>query len=121
MKQYIWDELDAVQREDLLRRPALAEDDRLQSDVARILDRVRRGRDSALFEITKELDGVELDSLRVGDDEFKAAETLLTDLQRQAMAEAAANIRKFHEAQLPAPVVVETAPGVVCERVTRAD
>jgi histidinol dehydrogenase len=120
MKQYIWDELDAVQREDLLRRPALAEDDRLQSDVARILDRVRRGRDSALFEIAKELDGVELDSLQVGEDEFKAAETLLTDSQRQAMAEAAANIRKFHEAQLPAPVVVETAPGVVCERVTRA-
>ncbi|MGI9259028.1 MAG: histidinol dehydrogenase [Gammaproteobacteria bacterium] len=120
MKQYIWDELDAAQREDILRRPALAEDDRLQSNVASILDRVRRGRDSALFEITKELDGVELDSLLVGEDEFADAESSLAESHREAMAVAAANIRKFHEAQLPRPVVVETAAGVVCERVTRA-
>ncbi len=120
MKQYTWNELDATQREELLRRPALAEDDRLQAGVASILERVRRDRDRALFELTRELDGVELDSLSVGEDEFADAATSLSASQREAMAAAAANIRKFHEAQLPDPVVVETAAGVVCERVSRA-
>ena len=120
MKQFIWNELEAGQREDLLRRPALAEDDRLQADVAAILDRVRRHGDRALLDITKELDGVDLDSLSVGEDEFADAALSLTDPQRDAMRTAAENIRKFHEAQLPEPIVVETTPGVVCERVTRA-
>ncbi len=120
MKQYTWNELDAAQREALLRRPALAEDDRLQAGVASILERVRRDRDRALFELTKELDGVELDSLQVSEDEFANAATSLSGSQRDALSAAAANIRKFHEAQIPAPVVVETTAGVVCERVTRA-
>ena len=119
MKQVVWQELDSDAREALLRRPALVQDERLQTEVARILDRVRRHGDLALTELTRELDGLELSALEVTDDEFVAAEERLNSRQREALAAAAANIRAFHEAQLPQPVVVETVPGVVCERVSR--
>ena len=119
MKQVVWQELDSAAREALLRRPALVQDERLQTEVARILDRVRRHGDRALTELTRELDGLELSTLEVTDDEFAAAEDELNSRQREALAAAAANIRAFHEAQLPQPVVVETVPGVVCERVSR--
>ncbi|MEE8543047.1 MAG: histidinol dehydrogenase [Gammaproteobacteria bacterium] len=119
MKQVVWQELDPEGREALLRRPALAQDERLQAEVARILERVRRDGDQALTELTEELDGVKLSTWRVAEDEFTAAENALSQTQRDALAAAAANIRSFHEAQLPEPIVVETTPGVVCERVAR--
>jgi len=119
MKQVDWQELDSAARDALLRRPALVQDERLQAEVARILDRVRRHGDLALTELTRELDGLELSALEVTDDEFAAAEDELNSRQREALAAAAANIRAFHEAQLPQPIVVETVPGVVCERVSR--
>ncbi len=119
MKQVVWQELDPQGRAALLRRPALAQDDRLQAEVARILERVRRDGDQALRELTEELDDIKLSVLRVAEDEFTAAENALSQRQRDALAAAAANIRTFHEAQLPEPIVVETAPGVVCERVAR--
>ncbi len=119
MKQVVWQELDPEGRAALLRRPALAQDDRQQAEVARILERVRRDGDQALRELTEELDGIKLSVLRVAEDEFTAAEKALSQRQRDALAAAAANIRSFHEAQLPEPIVVETAPGVVCERVAR--
>jgi histidinol dehydrogenase len=119
MKQVIWQELDPEGRAALLRRPALAEDDRQQAEVARILERVRRDGDQALRELTEEFDGIKLSVFRVAEDEFTAAEKALSQRQRDALAAAATNIRSFHEAQLPEPIVVETAPGVVCERVAR--
>ncbi len=119
MKQVVWQELDPEGREALLRRPALAQDERLQAEVARILERVRRDGDRALTELTEELDGVRLSAFEVAEEEFGAAEDALTQTQRDALAAAEKNIRTFHEAQLPEPIVVETAPGVVCERVVR--
>jgi histidinol dehydrogenase len=57
-----------------------------------------------------------LASIEVSTAEFAAAETALDAEQRQAIDRAIANVRRFHEAQLGAPLRVETAPGVVCER-----
>ena len=38
----------------------------------------------------------------------------------RALERAIGNIRRFHEAQKLAPIVVETSPGVLCERIVRA-
>ena len=119
MKQYVWQELDGAARDALLRRPALAKDDTLQSGVARILQRVREDGDRALSELTRELDDIELTEFQVSEAEFAAAEESLTRRQVDAMNAAATNIRSFHEAQVPQPVIVETSPGVTCERVIR--
>jgi histidinol dehydrogenase len=63
--------------------------------------------------------GTKLDELRVSAAEFAEARALLTGTQIAALERAVANVTKFHEAQQPQPLSVETMPGVVCERITR--
>ena len=55
----------------------------------------------------------------VSAEEITAAEGLVSEELKAAIAAAAANIRAFHAAQKPAPVEVETAPGVRCVRRSR--
>ncbi len=119
MKPYIWSELTAEQQRKLLTRPALADDDRLRDAVADIIARVRRDGDAALFDLTAQLDGVELESLEVREAEFQRAEDRLSEAQRAAIRAAAANIETFHAPQLPVELAIDTAPGVRCERVWR--
>ncbi|MEO8225401.1 MAG: histidinol dehydrogenase, partial [Gammaproteobacteria bacterium] len=61
----------------------------------------------------------ELSALRVSDDEAQAAEAGLPTEARSAIGTAIANVRRFHEAQSTPPVRVETAPGVICERISK--
>jgi histidinol dehydrogenase len=77
---------------------------------------VRERGDAALLDFTRRFDGVALHSIEVTASEFAAAETALNVEQRQAIDRAIANVRCFHEAQVGAPLRVETAPGVSCER-----
>jgi histidinol dehydrogenase len=111
-----WSSLSAEQRRQALRRPAQQNTAEFQERVREIVDDVRARGDSALLEFTRRFDGVALSSIEVTTAEFAAAETALNTEQRQAIDRAIANVRRFHEAQLGAPLRVETAPGVVCER-----
>lgn len=119
MKQYDWKSLGEAERKALLTRPALAGDVMLQERVAEIIGEVRRDGDAALRRLTREIDGVEVDSLEVSPDEFDAAAEALTEAQREAIQAAARNIETFHRAQVPSPLRVETAAGVLCERLYR--
>jgi histidinol dehydrogenase len=92
----------------------------LQERVREIVREVRERGDAALLEFTRRFDGVALQSIEVTAAEFAAAETAMTAEQRQAIDRAIANVRRFHEAQIGAPLRVETAPGVVCEGQFRA-
>jgi histidinol dehydrogenase len=84
--------------------------------VREIVRDVRERGDPALLDFTRRFDGVALQALEVSTAEFAAAETALNAEQRRAIDRAIANVRRFHEAQAAAPLRVETAPGVVCER-----
>ena len=119
MKQYVWQQLSASEQTALLERPALREDSTLQARVAEIITRVRTQGDRALLDLTEQIDGVRLETLKVTPAEFDAAETELNSDQKAAIAAARANIQRFHAAQLTPPTTVETAPGVLCERLTR--
>ena len=119
MRVYGWNRLSVSEQARLLQRPALAEDERLQASVAAIVARVREDGDQALRELTEELDGVRLTALAVSPAELDAAASTLSDDEKTAIARAQSNIHRFHEAQLPRTVKVETAPEVVCERVSR--
>ena len=103
----------------MLTRPALASDAALGPRVADIVAKVRAEGDAALRELTAKLQGVELDALEVGPEEFAAAEAALTEEQRSAIHAAADNIETFHRPQLPQAFGIETVPGVRCERVIR--
>ena len=119
MKPLIWKTLSASARRAALQRPAQKATQRTAAIVAGILALVRRQGDRALRQLTAKLDGARLSSLRVSPAEFAAAEKTLSPADRAALRRAYANIRKFHLAQRPKSVRVETTRGIVCEKVSR--
>ena len=111
-----WSSLSAEQRRQALRRPVQQSTPAFQESVRDIIREVRARGDAALLEFTRRFDGVALTAIEVSTAEFAAAETALDSEKRIAIDRAIANVRRFHEAQVGAPLRVETARGVVCER-----
>lgn len=114
-----WERLDAAQRQDALQRPSMEARSELQQQVATIVDDVRLRGDAALREYSVRFDGVQLDAWRVDDEAFTASLEQLPPGGVAALERAIANVRRFHEAQVLAPLSVETSPGVRCERIVR--
>jgi histidinol dehydrogenase len=119
MKCIEWSALDEGGRDAALRRPPSLRSDELRRAVARVIEQVRADGDSTLRALTRKFDGVELGQLRVSEAEFAEAAATIGDGARAAIDEAYERIRSFHAAQQPQPLRVETAPGVVCERISR--
>ncbi len=115
-----WSRLGDAQRSALLQRPAVADDAAIREAAAEIIAEVRERGDSALRDLTEKYDRARVDDFRVTADEIAAATAQLTQGQVDAIDLAIRNVRRFHEQQRPAPLLVETMPGVVCERVSHA-
>lgn len=98
---------------ELLRRPSKPAAE-LRATVSSVVNDVRRGGNAALRAYEQRFDGVELDSLRVSEEEIATAEAAVPNDLKHAISKAYANIRRFHEAQRFAPIRVETCPGVTC-------
>jgi histidinol dehydrogenase len=111
-----WNDLDGSTRASLLARPAQQDDAARSKQVSAILARIRAEGDSAVRDYTADFDGVELYEFRVGAAEIDAAVATLNDAALAAIDLAIANVRRFHEPQLPQAIEVETMPGVVCQR-----
>ncbi|MEQ1856524.1 MAG: histidinol dehydrogenase [Longimicrobiales bacterium] len=108
-------ELPSATLERLLdRKPS--DDAEVAAAVAGMLADVRVRGDAALRDMAQRFDGVRLDALEVPREAWQAAVTALDPRVRAALERAAANIRRFHEAQRPADVTLEVEPGV---RITR--
>lgn len=120
MNRYDWHTLAKHDRDAALTRPTAGTSDAVRRDVAALIARVRTEGDAVLYELAEQFDGVRLDALEVGADEFDAAEAGLDETARRAIRDAAANIERFHAPQRPETLDVETAEGVRCERLTRA-
>lgn len=115
----VWSRLSQAERREALQRPTQRGGDELLDRVRKIIDEVRHGGDAALKRYTRDFDGADLEHLAVSPTEFSAAEKRLSSEQRVALDRAIGNVSRFHEAQVTQPLVVETSPGVVCERHTR--
>jgi histidinol dehydrogenase len=113
-----WKSLTASERDGALRRPAQRDAAAIKEAAQGIIDAVRREGDAAVLAMTEKFDEVRLDSLRVSQQEFSEAERALNAGQIGAIERAISNVRRFHAAQGAAPLRVETAPGVVCERIS---
>ena len=120
MRILYWQDLDAAQRRAALARPAFEARADIAAVVAELIGAVRAAGDAALRALTERFDGVRLDSLAVGAEEFAAAHSQLSPVQIAALTRAVANVEKFHAAQQLAPLSLETAAGVRCERISRA-
>ena len=77
---------------------------RVDESVSGIIGAVRRDGDTAVLDFTREFDGLDLkpSEMRVGGQEFVAAEQSVPAEQREALAAAAARITAYHRRQMPA-------------------
>jgi histidinol dehydrogenase len=111
--------LDAEQRRAALGRPAAVDRSRVFAAVRETVRAVRLGGDEAVLDCARRFDGGAPDRLRVPHSEIEGALEGLPRAQREALERAILNVHRFHTAQLPSPLVVETEPGVRCERISR--
>jgi histidinol dehydrogenase len=73
----------------------------VEREVAAIVARIRKGGDTALFASVREIDGVDLDRLEVGRDEWDEAVDAVPPPDRAAIGKAAMRIRDFHRKRIP--------------------
>ncbi len=109
-------DLDDATRARLLDR-APTDDPQLAESVAALMSDVRARGDEALLEMAERFDGVRLDSVEIPREAWDGAVADLDPTVKAGLERAAANIRTFHEAQMPAEVTLDVEPGV---RITRA-
>jgi histidinol dehydrogenase len=115
-----WQTTSAQQKKDALARPAIADNALLTTQVANILSQVQKQGDKALFSLTEQFDGIALSTLSVTAEQVKQAKLALSDKRLKAINTAYEQIKRFHSAQTPADIFVETCPGVRCTLKTEA-
>jgi histidinol dehydrogenase len=99
----------------IIQRPTI-ENSNLVETVTAVLKDVKANGDSAVKKYTTQFDKVELNELRVTENEFASADDLISPELKTAIQIAANNIRQFHEQQIETLKIVETMPGVKCWR-----
>lgn len=119
MRMLIWQSLPAGERIAALARPAQESRTETDSLAREVIANVRAGGDEAVRAYTRRFDGVDAGDLAVSADEFSQAERALAPEQRSALERAIENVARFHGAQRPQGLILETMPGVRCERIIR--
>lgn len=114
-----WSDCNADEQKALLTRPAIAASGNIENAVRQIIEQVKADGDNALIELSQRFDKTTISTIRVSNDAVEQAEARLSDDIKVAMKTAIGNIRRFHEAQKPEVIRVETQSGVVCQQVTR--
>lgn len=89
--------LSPEERDEVIDRSSSAN---VTDDVRPIVERVRDEGDKALREFTREFDGVEVEELRVTEDEIRQAREDCEDEILEAVEKAHERIREFHESQV---------------------
>jgi len=85
--------------------------------VEPILDEVKKNGDAAIKQFTEQFDGVQLNSVLLDVPEISSIK--LKPEVKKAFDVAYANIKRFHVAQRPLNLSIETMPGIICSRETR--
>jgi histidinol dehydrogenase len=114
-----WETLSGGERRAALARPAQAARNDIETLAREVIANVRAGGDEALRAYSRRFDGVELQTLAASAEEFSQAERTLTAEQRSALERAIDNVERFHRAQQPEALTLETMPGVRCDRIIR--
>ncbi|TCD08498.1 histidinol dehydrogenase [Pedobacter frigidisoli] len=119
MKIYKYKDLSKSKIEELCSRQI--EDDKLVEErVAGIIETVKNDGDKALFDFAKAFDKVELEKLFLDAQDLKEIASTIPADAKKAIETAYQNIKTFHQSQLKTEDKVETMPGVVCWRESRA-
>lgn len=100
--------------QELTARAATQESEAVRQRVAEILAKVKATGDDALYDLARTIDRVDLTAIAVSAAELHEAEGVVADDLKRAIDVAADNIRRFHAAQIPAVVDMQTCAGVRC-------
>ena len=119
MQTLNWNELNEAERAAALRRPAQNNDANIRAAVAAIQEQVRTGGLDALLALTERFDGVRPANLAIASETIDAACARVSDSLKSAMQTAKANSERFHRAQIPPEIDIETQAGVRCQQITR--
>ena len=119
MKLSYWQQCSEQEQTALLTRPAMTASDSISQSVADILDQVKQYGDEALKALSNKFDKVQINQIKLSNNEIKMAIDRVNPDLKQAMQLAVGNIKKFHQAQVKQTVTVETMPGITCQLVTR--
>lgn len=115
MQSVDWRELDVGARAKLLARPAPETSTELADSVRNIVRELRDGGDAALREITRRLDGVDIENQWVPPQEIARADSKLPADLRTALSMAIGTVKRFHRVGRPDNRRIKTSPGVLCE------
>ncbi|WP_215397259.1 histidinol dehydrogenase [Rheinheimera oceanensis] len=110
-----WAQLSKSEQQAALARPELADSASLSDQVRTIIKAVRQQGDEALVAYSRQFDGLNANPLRLSPQTKLAQLNRLLPKRKAAIELAYDNIRKFHAAQLPREIEVETSVGVVCQ------
>lgn len=114
-----WDKCTKEQQQMLLTRPAISASGAITEQVASIISQVRNEGDQALKALSQKFDKTAPESVLVTKTQIDEACARLDSKIKCAIAQAMGNIRRFHEAQIPNTLEVETQPGVLCQQISR--
>lgn len=119
MRTVVWNDLSAKEQAQVLQRPVQMSAQSLEENVRAIGNAIQQESDAALIRFTEKFDKTALTDVVLPQSAFAKAEQNLSDEFKQAIQNAYNNIYKFHAAQKPAPISIETQKGVLCEVLTR--
>jgi histidinol dehydrogenase len=103
----------------ICKRPEIVAQD-LNTLTDEIFNAIKDNGDAALLKYIRQYDGADLETVLVPETEIRLSENNLPAKLKTAIDKAAANIEKFHKAQIVIPIKVETTDGVVCWQESRA-
>ncbi|WP_430283596.1 histidinol dehydrogenase [Pseudoalteromonas sp.] len=110
-----WNEENQQAQQAVLTRPAVTASKEVEAICIDILNAVKTQGDAALLKMATEFDKRETPRLLVPVEEINQAEQLLSNELKAAIETAYANVKRFHQAQLPKDIKLTTQPGVLCE------
>lgn len=119
MQTLIWNHLNEAEKQQALTRPAISAASDIKQAVENIANLVRSKGDKALFELAEQFDQVKLAHLAISQTELEQAVKRIPDDLKLAIQTAKNNIERFHQAQQPQAVDIETQTGVRCQVLTR--
>lgn len=119
MKIYNYTDLSKQKIEELCSRQ-ISDDKLIEKQVSEIINSVKNDGDKALYNFGKAFDKVDLDKLFLDAEELKTIAAAIPDDAKKAIDIAYQNIKTFHQSQFKIEEKVETMPGVVCWRESRA-
>ncbi|WP_353777592.1 histidinol dehydrogenase [Winogradskyella sp. 3972H.M.0a.05] len=103
----------------LLQRPTQSFE-AIEDTVEEIFNEVSRKGDKAIKKYTELFDGVNLETIKVTNDEILLAKSRVSEKLKAAITTAKSNIQKFHKAQKTDVISVDTMEGVTCWQEKRA-